>query len=251
MSRRQDDPLYHPVWGPGIMLLLLAPVLLLFVYFGLADQTFRLLGRSTSGATILLAASLFGSLVNIPLTRKQIVLADRGSSSLPPALQWLAPYLHYHPPRVMEQAVALNVGGAVVPVVFSLHLLTLSRTSVPATLCVTAAMTPIVHVLARRVPGEGVTMPMFVPPLVAAVAARDFANAFGVPAGDAAPVAYIAGTLGTLIGADLLNLPATLRGDLVPDDAETSGRVMDSIGGAGVFDGIFLTGILAPMLATL
>jgi uncharacterized membrane protein len=64
-------------------------------------------------------------------------------------------------------------------------------------------------------------------------------------------VAYIAGTLGTLIGADLLNLPAILRGDLAsPGDAE-GGVVMDSIGGAGVFDGIFLTGILAPILSTL
>jgi uncharacterized membrane protein len=63
-------------------------------------------------------------------------------------------------------------------------------------------------------------------------------------------VAYIAGTLGTLIGADLLNLPAILRGSLLPTaPGETPSRVVSSIGGAGVFDGIFLTGILAPFLA--
>jgi uncharacterized membrane protein len=54
-------------------------------------------------------------------------------------------------------------------------------------------------------------------------------------------IAYMGGVLGTLIGADLNNL----------------GRVADlgapvvSIGGAGTFDGVFLTGILAVLLAGL
>jgi uncharacterized membrane protein len=52
-------------------------------------------------------------------------------------------------------------------------------------------------------------------------------------------VAYISGTLGVLIGADLLHLRhlAALRSPVV------------SIGGAGTFDGIFLTGIIAVLLA--
>ena len=57
----------------------------------------------------------------------------------------------------------------------------------------------------------------------------------------AAPLAYIAGSLGTLIGADLSNL-GQVRG---------LGAPVASIGGAGTFDGIFLTGILAVMLASL
>ena len=55
----------------------------------------------------------------------------------------------------------------------------------------------------------------------------------------AAPLAYIAGTLGTLIGGDLLNL------GLLPG----LGAPVASIGGAGTFDGVFLTGILAVLLA--
>ena len=52
-------------------------------------------------------------------------------------------------------------------------------------------------------------------------------------------VASISGTFGVLIGADLLNLRnlAALRAPVV------------SIGGAGTFDGIFLTGIIAVLLA--
>ena len=58
---------------------------------------------------------------------------------------------------------------------------------------------------------------------------------------DAAPLAYIAGGLGTLIGADLTNL----------DKVRGLGAPVASIGGAGTFDGIFLTGILAVLLASL
>jgi uncharacterized membrane protein len=45
--------------------------------------------------------------------------------------------------------------------------------------------------------------------------------------------------VGTLVGADLLNL-GRLRG---------VGAPVASIGGAGTFDGIFVTGIVAVLLA--
>ena len=53
-----------------------------------------------------------------------------------------------------------------------------------------------------------------------------------------AAIAYAAGTLGTLIGADLTNL-RRIRG---------LGAPIASIGGAGTWDGIFLTGIVAVLL---
>ena len=55
----------------------------------------------------------------------------------------------------------------------------------------------------------------------------------------AAPLAYIGGSMGTLLGADLLNL----------DKIGSLGAPIASIGGAGTFDGIFLTGILAVLIA--
>ena len=58
---------------------------------------------------------------------------------------------------------------------------------------------------------------------------------------NAPTLSYIVGTLGTLIGADLTNL-RKLQG---------LGAPVASIGGAGTFDGIFLTGILAVLLASL
>jgi uncharacterized membrane protein len=52
-------------------------------------------------------------------------------------------------------------------------------------------------------------------------------------------IAYVSGVLGTLIGADLMNLNRVA--DL--------GAPVTSIGGAGTFDGVFLTGILAVLVA--
>jgi uncharacterized membrane protein len=48
----------------------------------------------------------------------------------------------------------------------------------------------------------------------------------------------VAGTLGTLIGADLTNF-GRIRG---------LGAPIASIGGAGTWDGVFLTGIVAVLL---
>ena len=74
-------------------------------------------------------------------------------------------------------------------------------------------------------------MPAVITAIVALVLSRQ----------NAAPLAYIAGGLGTLIGADITNL----------DKVRGLGAPVASIGGAGTFDGIFLTGILAVLLASL
>jgi uncharacterized membrane protein len=87
--------------------------------------------------------------------------------------------------------------------------------------------------LARPVQGVGILLPGLVPAAVAAILALIFAP------GEAAPVAYIAGVAGPLIGADLFHLK----------EIEQSTVGMASIGGAGTFDGIVLSGIVAAYLA--
>jgi uncharacterized membrane protein len=54
-----------------------------------------------------------------------------------------------------------------------------------------------------------------------------------------APVAFVAGVAGPLIGADLMHLK---------DITKVSAGML-SIGGAGTFDGIVLSGVLAAVLA--
>ena len=81
--------------------------------------------------------------------------------------------------------------------------------------------------------GIGIAVPVFAPVVATAILAFILSREY------AAPLAYIGGSMGTLIGADLLNL----------DKINGLGAPVASIGGAGTFDGIFLTGILAVLLA--
>jgi uncharacterized membrane protein len=117
-------------------------------------------------------------------------------------------------------------------VLLSVYLLIKNELYVRGILAV-AVVTLVVYHLARPVRGVGITVPTFVPPLVAAGVAMALAWR------QAPPLAYIAGSLGTLIGADLLNL----------DKVQGLGAPVASIGGAGTFDGVFLTGILAVLLS--
>jgi uncharacterized membrane protein len=96
-----------------------------------------------------------------------------------------------------------------------------------------AIVAAVMHRLARPVEGLGIAVPLLIPPLCAALTAL-------ILTPEQAPLtAYVSGTMGTLIGADLLNLHR-LTGLRAP---------VASIGGAGTFDGVFITGIIAVLLA--
>jgi uncharacterized membrane protein len=127
--------------------------------------------------------------------------------------------------------VAINVGGALLPILLSLYLFAHLRLR-GRMLIGTAIVAVIAYSLARIVPGQGIAIPWLVPPLSAA------AVGLLLSFRQAPPVAYVAGSMGTLIGADLLNLHRI---------AEIGAPVV-SIGGAGTFDGVFLTGIIAGLL---
>ncbi|GAB6877037.1 DUF1614 domain-containing protein [Thermaerobacter litoralis] len=213
-----------------LFFLLSLPMLFFFTYAQVAALSFARLGLSPAGAFLLFALSLLGSGINLPLRRQQVPV---NPPLVPPiTFFWLFPMVQ--PPRVAERVLAVNVGGAVIPTLFSLYLLGAGRAPWLPVLIATLLVATIAKALARPLPGRGIVLPAFIPPLAAAVIALLVA-----PPGSRAPVAYIAGTLGTLVGADLLNLKALDR----------MGPGMLSIGGAGVFDGIFLVGVLAAFLA--
>jgi uncharacterized membrane protein len=203
--------------------------LLAIVQIGALTIAFDKLGLTTGSAFVLLFASLFGSAVNIPLFT---VTAER-----PPSSEAPAPFrrlLRYHPLEFSGRTiVAVNVGGCLIPLAFSIYLR--MRQSLPLTqvLVATAAIAVLSRLISRPIPGIGVGMPVLVPPLAAAMVALLLNSA------QSAPLAYISGTLGVIIGADLLRL----------QDIRRLGTPFASIGGAGTFDGIFITGIVAVLLA--
>jgi uncharacterized membrane protein len=206
----------------------LALVALLLI--GTLRFAYTRLGMSSGAALLLLLASLAGSYVNIPVAQ----LPERDVMSGQEITYF---GMHYIVPEVLEwpgTIIAVNVGGAVIPVLLSIYLLARNRLWIPGLVAI-ACLSALCHLLAHPVPGVGIAVPVFVPPLSAAVVALLLSRRF------AGPLAYVGGSLGTLIGADLLNL----------DKVQGLGAPVASIGGAGTFDGIFLTGILAVLLASL
>ncbi len=200
-----------------------APLMFFLLFFNIATFSLTKLGLTSQGAVLLFTAVLLGSIINIPISKKRIVVME--------PTPFRHPFLFYNPPRVRKQVIAVNVGGCIIPTVFSLNLL-LTRAPVLPSVVATLIVALVCHRMARLVPGVGIKIPALIPPILAAVLALIMAGS------SAAPVAYVSGTLGTLIGADLMNL----------NRLDELGTQVLSIGGAGVFDGIFLVGIMAALL---
>jgi len=215
---------------PFVLLILMVPFLLMLLFYNVAAFSFARLGLSPDGAFLFLTACVLGSLINIPLSRRRVVKRERR------ALPFFFLFFYY-PPQVEEQVICFNVGGAGLPVLFSLYLLFV-RAPLKPTLIALVLVAVVAKLLARPQPGVGIVMPAFIPPLVAAAAALLMEITGLAPPGQAAPMAYVAGTIGTLVGADLMNWRAI----------QNLGAQMVSIGGAGVFDGIFLVGIISAFL---
>ena len=195
------------------------------------NYAFVSLGLPPELAFTALLVSLIGSYINIPITRV--------ASGQPHPAEIVRSFgVRYRVPTryvTGSTILAVNVGGAVVPVLISIYLLMQMPAIVVPALIGVAIVTAIVHRFAMPVPGMGIATPMLIPPIVAALCGYFL----GSSEHHRDAVAFISGVIGTLIGADLLNL-RNLR-DL--------GAPVASIGGAGTFDGIFLTGIVAVLLA--
>jgi uncharacterized membrane protein len=220
---------YRPFAAPLLLLLLLAlAFLVVFVEVRILSYAYRKIGVRPRYMFAVLLLSLVGSHVNVPL------YAVRTEQLVPPREVHRFGRTYIVPGAIREGStvVAVNLGGALLPVAVSLYLIRRTRLYVQMALGVTVVAV-IVHGLAQIVPGVGIAVPMFVPPLAAAGVALIVAFR------RAPPVAYVAGSMGALIGADLMNLPRI--GEL--------GAPVVSIGGAGTFDGVFLTGIIAGLLA--
>jgi uncharacterized membrane protein len=192
----------------GLFLLLL-PLIFFYMFFRLQESSFERLGISHRMAFLVIALSLFLSVVNIPV-------------------HTLGP----HNPTT----IAINAGGALIPMLVSGYLILTRRVPWIRGTIATLIVAVLVYDTSQMVPGLGIVTPIYVPPLAAAVVAINLTKRDQ----EYAPtLAYVSGTMGTLIGADLMNLPRIA--DL--------GVGMASIGGAGQFDGIYLTGIIAALLA--
>lgn len=189
-------------------------------------MAFEKLGLPSSLALSFYLISLLASSINIPIYKREVET---------PPFQSFTPldfFIGTYPQLYKEQVIAINVGGCLIPIIFSL--LILQKTPFVPFLLSLAVVTIVSYFFARPVEGVGIVMPFWVSPLVSVFSAWMFA-----PENAVARVAFTAGIIGTLLGADILHLK----------DFVLKKPGLLSIGGAGVFDGIYLTGILAAFLS--
>jgi uncharacterized membrane protein len=194
-----------------IALALLIPALVIFNLLLASEEAFESIGLRFYHAILVTAGALPASLIDIPLI-------SLGGATI-----------------------AVNAGGAVIPLFVTAEMVGRGRVPRMKTFVAIAAVSLIAYAFATPVPGTGITMPIYIAPLAGAAAGLLLARGCRTAPG----LAYAGGTMGTLLGADILNLadPAVLA-------ALAGGRAtVLSIGGAGIFDGIFITGVLSVLLA--
>ena len=229
------------VYSPAGMLLMLFLAFLLFIVVGflflsLARTAFTKIGFSWGEALFVLLASLLGSSINIPVTNMQCsapMVRERTVWAF--GIPYRIPVLEN---VSCDTLLAINVGGAVIPSLISIALVYRYPASLSYALAGIAFVAIITNRVAKPVPGLGIVTPALVPPLSAALAAILMVYVWGASHDLIFLIAYVGGTMGTLIGADILNL-GKIR-DL--------GAPVASIGGAGTFDGVFLSGLIAVLL---
>ena len=206
----------------GVILLFLIAML----EVGIIESAYQKLGMSHRAVTLLLLLSIFGSYINIPIA----------TISSPPVVHhhhiYNLGYIRALLPNPDDTIIAVNLGGAVIPVLLSAYLLMRVGGVAPAFIA-TVIVALLVHHFSRIIPGAGITVPIFIPGFAAAILAILLTR-------EHRPVvAYVAGTIGCLVGADVLNLALVAR----------LNAPIASIGGAGTFDGVFVSGVIAVLLA--
>ncbi|MFN8624965.1 MAG: DUF1614 domain-containing protein [Candidatus Binatia bacterium] len=222
---------------PGCLPLVIFFGLALLLPFFFANLMLEALGKlGLSPRTSFLAALgiFLGGMVNIPV--KQIEREERIELT-PFALFGVGSLFPRFQRQRTSTIIAVNVGGCIVPTALAVYELSRVAGVGPNALMAAAVATAINIVvcyrLARPVPRVGIALPALMPALVAAACALLF-----VP--DMAPsIAFAAGVFGPLVGADLLHLR----------DIENISAGVASIGGAGTFDGIVLSALVATLLA--
>jgi uncharacterized membrane protein len=230
------DPMF---FGPFIVLYAIVFFIILAFFFvlleiGIIHHAFLAVGLPPELAFLALFASLIGSYINIPLVKVACGPSHPHGIVNSFGVRYRVPTQYAGD----STTVAINVGGALVPIFISLYVLYVRPAAIlPATIGV-AIVALVVNRFARPVPGLGIATPMFIPPIVAALVAWGLTGIMSTTT-QVDAVAYVGGVLGTLIGADLMNL----------NKLEALGAPVASIGGAGTFDGVFLTGIVAVLLA--
>ncbi len=217
-------------------IILILVIVFILIFIGLVGAAFSRIGFSAREVIILFLATIAGSFINIPIATLE---------SHEPVMKGAFVRVYgvtYRVPAIQEESkktvIAVNLGGALIPTAVSMYLLFEFPYIIPFAALGIAIVSSVSHVMSKPVKGVGIVSPALVSPLAAALFSILISIEF-LTASETFALAYICGVLGTLIGADISNI----------GKIKTIGAPIASIGGAGTFDGVFLSGIIAVLLA--
>lgn len=226
----------YPMLPQGCFPLLLFLLLLVLIPLFLAEVMLTALSKLglSSELSLFAAFGIFlGGLVNIPVQKipnEQIV---EDSSK---AFFAMDRFFRKPPTQQHFTIIAINLGGCIIPCIIAIYqlarIISHSSYAMIISFVAIALNTFVCYRLAKPIPKVGIALPALVPALIAALSAIIFIPDF------APPIAFCAGVLGPLIGADLMH---------IQEIKHINTRVA-SIGGAGTFDGIVISGLLATLL---
>ena len=150
-------------------------------------------------------------------------------------LGWLPiPLVPYH-----GWIVGISVGGGLIPIIVCLYLLRSHKVVVADVVMGTVIVALVTYFVTRAVQDVGIVADIPWAFLPAAAAGFFSISTFWSDVKKAAPLAYFSGVIGTLIGADIFHL-----GEILAFPAPPTTELL-VIGGAGIFDMVYLTGIVA------
>jgi len=224
------DYFFPPLFLPFFIFLILLPLFLLIFVFA-TSQVFQLLfGLTYNQAVTVFLLIVMGSLMNIPLYSKEGEIVEKRYSFFG---------LMYSTRERSRITVAVNVGGCILPAILSIRLLTQIPFSIWIPVFIVNSL--VIYMYARPVQGVGIAVPTFIPPVTASLIGYIALAIFGQSIHMLPQLAFSTGVLSALFGADILHLK----------DLDKIGSGVMSIGGAGTFDGIFLTGVFAVVFSIL
>jgi uncharacterized membrane protein len=149
-----------------LALLFLVGLLMTLIEFGTLGYAYERLGVNRRYVFVLLLLSLLGSYVNIPVAELPAEPVLSGQVVTYYGLQYVVPVVEQWPRTIL----AVNVGGAMIPTLFSAYLL-VKHGRYGRSLMGVVIVTLVVHWLSQPVKGAGIAVPVFIPPVVAAITA--------------------------------------------------------------------------------
>jgi len=210
------------------LIIVTAIVLSLLSYLGFIQQLAQLLELNFYIVIAAIMLIPLTTLIHIPVRRIQVVHAIPQTQVVGLIVPKRSLYRGY-------TLIAVNLGGAVLPVSYSIILYLIFPIPLTTLLIILLITTTVSFLLSRPIPGFGIGLPIFSVPVVTALTTHYLIDEYVIT------TAYIAGTIGVMLGADGLRAR----------DIKQLGSSFVSIGGAGILDSIVLTGFISVILVSL